>query len=196
MSNNSIKTSLVLLTAAALLAAITRKSKQSNKKKVAGQKQELKPPQAPEDGYCKERPKETNGFVLQQTMLRIKDPKVSLDFYSRVLGMRLIRSFHFPEAKFSLYFMGYIDETAMPKDDQERKAWLFQQPATLELTHNHGTENQPDFKYNNGNVEPHRGYGHIGIDVPDLFKASLISESHFVLYLLLSFVTNTFFLKT
>jgi len=104
-------------------------------------------------------------------MLRIKDPKASLDFFSRVLGMRLIRSMDFPEAKFSLYFMGYVDESQIPHDDTERNAWLFQQPATLELTYNYGTELLPDFKYNNGNVEPNRGFGHIGIDVPDVNQA-------------------------
>jgi len=133
----------------------------------------LTPAVADESGYCFSQPKETRGFILQQTMLRVKDPAKSLDFYSRVLGMRLVRSFEFPEAKFSLYFLGYVDESTIPKDDTERKAWLFQQPAMLELTHNHGTEEQPDFKYVSGNVEPHRGFGHIGIDVPNLDEVSL-----------------------
>lgn len=102
-------------------------------------------------------------------MLRVKDPKVSLDFYSRVLGMRLLKQLDFPEMKFSLYFMGYVDESAIPTDETERTRWLFQQPATLELTHNHGTE-ADDSKYHNGNSEP-RGFGHIGISVPDVYKA-------------------------
>jgi len=92
-----------------------------------------------------------------------------------VLGMRLIRSFDFPEAKFSLFFLGYINERDMPQDDKARKIWLFQQPATLELTYNYGTELQADFKYNNGNVEPNRGYGHIGIDVPDVASVSCLA---------------------
>ena len=117
------------------------------------------------EGYCKERPSETNDFIFQQTMYRIKDPKASLDFYSRILGMRLLAEKHFPEAKFSLYFMGYVDEKSIPKTEPERSAWLFQQPATLELTHNHGTESDPEFKgYHNGNADP-RGYGHIGLSV-------------------------------
>lgn len=41
----------------------------------------------------------------------------------------------------------------------------------LELTHNHGTENDPGFKYSNGNSDPGRGYGHIAITVDDVEKA-------------------------
>ena len=123
---------------------------------------------APPAGYCVTRDPATTGFILQQTMLRVKDPAISLDFYSRILGMRLLKQFDFPEMKFSLYFMGYVDEASIPSDPLESKKWLFQQPATLELTHNHGTETDPEFKgYHNGNSEP-RGFGHIGINVPDL----------------------------
>lgn len=39
--------------------------------------------------------------------------------------------------------------------------WMFQQPACLELTHNHGTEDDPDWQAHSGNAEP-KGYGHIG----------------------------------
>lgn len=42
----------------------------------------------------------------------------------------------------------------------------------LELTHNHGTESDPDFKgYASGNAEPGRGFGHIAISVDDIDKA-------------------------
>jgi len=122
------------------------------------------------EGYCQERDPATQGYILQQTMLRIKDPKASLDFYSRVLGMRLLKTFDFPEWKFTIYFMGYVNEEEIPQEEGERKKWLFQQPATLELTYNYGTEKDENFKYHNGNVEP-RGYGHIGINTPDVNKA-------------------------
>ena len=111
----------------------------------------------------------TAGFVLNQTMLRIKDPARTLPFYQDVLGMTLIERFDFPAMAFSLYFLGYPQETP-PADPAERARWLFDQPALLELTHNHGTEADPDFAHHNGNEEP-RGFGHIGISVPDVYAA-------------------------
>ncbi|XP_018013600.1 lactoylglutathione lyase [Hyalella azteca] len=110
-------------------------------------------------------------------MLRIKDPKLSLKFYTEVLGMRLLSKLDFPEMKFSLYFMGFEKEEDIPKDPEERKKWTFNQKATLELTHNWGTESDPNFTgYHNGNSEP-RGFGHIGIRVPDVDAASERFES-------------------
>ena len=118
---------------------------------------------------------ETADFVLNQTMLRIKDPAQSIPFYQDVLGMTLIEKFDFPEMEFALYFMGYPSE-AIPQDPASRAKWLFDQPALLELTHNYGTEDDPDFEHHNGNSEP-RGFGHIGISVPDVYAASERFES-------------------
>ncbi|XP_021766440.1 lactoylglutathione lyase isoform X1 [Chenopodium quinoa] len=113
----------------------------------------------------------TKGYIMQQTMFRIKDPKVSLDFYSRVLGMSLLKRLDFAEMKFSLYFMGYEDPSSAPSDPLDRTVWTFSKKATVELTHNWGTESDPEFKgYHNGNSEP-RGFGHIGITVDDTYKA-------------------------
>lgn len=117
----------------------------------------------------------TKDFVLNQTMLRIKDPAKSVDFYSDVLGMTLLERFDFPDMEFSLYFMGYPTED-IPEDRTERAKWVFDQPALLELTHNHGTENDDDFSYHDGNAEP-RGFGHIGISVPDVYAACQRFES-------------------
>ena len=111
----------------------------------------------------------TKDFVMNQTMLRIKDPQKSLDFYQQVLGMQLLEQFDFPEMDFSLYFVGY-PQGPIPKDKAERAKWVFEQPALLELTHNYGTEAQAEFSYHNGNEEP-RGFGHIGISVPDVYAA-------------------------
>ncbi|WVZ84199.1 hypothetical protein U9M48_031254 [Paspalum notatum var. saurae] len=113
----------------------------------------------------------TKGYFLQQTMLRVKDPKVSLDFYTRVMGMSLLKRLDFEELKFSLYFLGYEDVTSAPADRIKRTEWTFRQKATLELTHNWGTENDPEFKgYHNGNSDP-RGFGHIGVTVDDVYRA-------------------------
>jgi lactoylglutathione lyase len=113
----------------------------------------------------------TKGYFMQQAMLRVKDPKVSLDFYSRVLGMSLLKRLDFPEMKFSLYFMGYEDTASAPINPVERTVWTFGQKATIELTHNWGTESDPEFKgYHNGNSEP-LGFEKIGITVDDTYKA-------------------------
>jgi len=109
----------------------------------------------------------TEDFVFQQTMFRIKDAKKSLDFYTRILGMRLLKDLHFPDMKFSLYFLGFEPASSIPSDEKERTYWTFKQKATLELTHNWGTENDDTTKYHNGNSDP-RGFGHIGITVPDV----------------------------
>ncbi len=120
---------------------------------------------------CSMPDQSTKDFIMQQTMIRAKDPRKSLDFYTRVLGMRLLRNFDFPEMKFSLFFMGYCKEEDMPKDEAERIKWTFRQPATIELTYNYGTDVDGDFKgYHNGNKDP-KGFGHIGISVPDVEAA-------------------------
>jgi len=46
----------------------------------------------------------------------------------------------------------------------------------LELTHNHGAENDPSFSYSNGNADPGRGFGHIAISVDDVEKACVRFE--------------------
>ncbi|OQR77942.1 lactoylglutathione lyase-like [Tropilaelaps mercedesae] len=120
---------------------------------------------------CAAPTKATENFLFQQTMYRIKDPRVSLDFYTRILGMTLLRKADFPEMKFSLYFMGYENPADIPTDKKERSEWALSRKATLELTHNWGTETDATFQgYHNGNSEP-RGFGHIGIMVPDVAAA-------------------------
>src|SRR5690554_5338462 len=106
-------------------------------------------------------------------MLRIRDPQRSLSFYRDVLGMTLLDRFDFPEMRFSLYFLAYLPpgDEPQPADPRARAAHVFRQKATLELTHNWGTESDPDFAgYHDGNSEP-RGFGHIGIAVPDVEAA-------------------------
>ncbi|WP_372784638.1 lactoylglutathione lyase [Phenylobacterium sp.] len=104
--------------------------------------------------------------VLNQTMLRVRDPEPSVAFYRDLLGMTLLDRYDFPAMRFSLYFLGYPSSPG-PSDRSARVQWVFEQPALLELTHNWGTEADPYFAYHNGNTEP-RGFGHIGVSVPDV----------------------------
>ena len=126
------------------------------------------------EGLCEQPDAITARYRFTQTMLRIKDPAVSLDFYTRVLGLRLVRKLDFPEMKFSLYFLGCLDDDAakdIPEETHARSTWTFGREALLELTHNWGTEDDAAFSYHNGNQEP-RGFGHIGFTVPDVYAAS------------------------
>lgn len=84
---------------------------------------------------------------LLHTMLRVKDLERSLDFYTRLLGMKLLRRRDYPDGKYTLAFVGYGDES---------------DTAVIELTHNWGREED----YTIGT-----GYGHIAIGVPDVEAA-------------------------
>jgi lactoylglutathione lyase len=127
-------------------------------------------------------PEATRGFVFNHSMLRIKDPQVSLAFYSHVMGMRVLRKLDFPEMKFSLYFLHRaIEGEHAPTDAGERTAWTFAQRGILELTHNWGTETDPDFKYHDGNAQP-QGFGHICFSVPDLDAATAWFDENLVTF--------------
>ena len=114
----------------------------------------------------------TEEFIMNQTMMRIKDPDISLDFYVNVLGMTLIKKLDFPSMEFTLFFLGYLREEDKPVTDepQKRAEYAFSQKAMIELTHNWGTEKDDSFSYHDGNSDP-RGFGHIGITVPDVYAA-------------------------
>ena len=124
---------------------------------------------------------EKQNFSWQQTMLRVKDPKETLPFYQTLFGMQLIDLYHFPQMKFSLYFLATLPEGEIfnlePGTEEAHKyLWNFKGTA-LELTHNYGTEDDANFKHNNGNVEPHRGFGHIAFYIEDVYKACEELES-------------------
>ena len=83
---------------------------------------------------------------MLHTMLRVGNMQRSVDFYTKVLGMKLLRTTDRPEQKYSLAFVGYEDE---------------ERTAVLELTYNYGVE-----RYELGNA-----FGHIAIGVPDVKAA-------------------------
>ncbi len=83
---------------------------------------------------------------ILHTMLRVGDLQRSVDFYTCVLGMQLLRTTHRPEQKYSLAFVGYGDES---------------EHAVLELTYNDGVD-----RYELGTA-----YGHVAIAVPDAYAA-------------------------
>ncbi|KAI9482974.1 MAG: lactoylglutathione lyase [Benjaminiella poitrasii] len=114
-------------------------------------------------------------YVFNHTMIRVKDPQASIKFYTEVLGMKLITKHDFPENKFTLYFLAYLD--SIPEDEAEKKKLAFSISGVLELTHNWGTENQADFSYASGNKDPGRGFGHTAILVDNIEKACERFES-------------------
>ena len=85
-------------------------------------------------------------MMLLHTMLRVSDLSRSIDFYTRILGMNLLRTTERPEQKYSLAFVGFGKGNA---DGQ----------AEIELTYNHGVH-----QYELGTA-----YGHIALGVSDAY---------------------------
>jgi len=83
---------------------------------------------------------------ILHTMLRVGDMQRSIDFYTQVMGMQLLRTTDRPEQQYSLAFVGYGDE---------------KENAVLELTYNYGVD-----QYDLGG-----GFGHIAIAVDDAYAA-------------------------
>jgi len=110
---------------------------------------------------------ETANYKFNHTMLRIKDPNVSLPFYTNTIGMDLIEKLEFSD--FTLYFLAF-DHSGGKATDAEKKEGRRDREGILELTHNHGTETLDATPYHSGNSEP-RGFGHIALTVPDVEAA-------------------------
>jgi lactoylglutathione lyase len=83
---------------------------------------------------------------ILHTMVRVGDLQRSIDFYTQVLGMQLLRKTDYPGGRFTNAFVGYDDES---------------RTAVLELTHNWDTKS-----YDLGS-----GYGHVAIEVEDAYRA-------------------------
>ena len=88
---------------------------------------------------------DTSRYRLLHTMIRVLDLDKSIDFYTRLLGMKLLRKQEYPSGEFTLVFVGYGDEA---------------DETVIELTHNWGQK------------EPYalgEGFGHLAIGVPDIY---------------------------
>jgi len=83
---------------------------------------------------------------ILHTMLRVGDLERSIDFYTRVLKMRLLRRQDYPEGKFTLAFLGFGAES---------------EQAAIELTYNWGVTS----------YELGTGYGHLALEVDDVYSA-------------------------
>ncbi|MDR7090789.1 MULTISPECIES: lactoylglutathione lyase [Cellvibrio] len=81
---------------------------------------------------------------ILHTMLRVGNLQKSIDFYTQVLGMKLLRQHDYPEGKFTLAFIGYGDEASN---------------TVIELTYNYGVDH-----YDLG-----KGYGHIALGCDDVY---------------------------
>ena len=81
------------------------------------------------------------------TMLRVGNLQRSIDFYTHVLGMQVLRTSENPEYKYSLAFLGF--EGGNPAQ------------AEIELTYNWGVDS----------YELGTAYGHIALGVPDAYAA-------------------------
>ena len=87
------------------------------------------------------------GYQLLHTMIRVLDLEKSIDFYTRLLGMKLLRRKDYPTGEFTLAFVGYGDEA---------------DHTAIELTHNWGQK------------EPYAlgtAFGHLAVSVPDIYAA-------------------------
>ncbi|HEY5597356.1 MAG TPA: lactoylglutathione lyase [Kiloniellales bacterium] len=85
------------------------------------------------------------GFRLLHTMIRVRDLDKSIDFYTRHLGMKLLRRTDYPSGEFTLAFLGYGDEA---------------KSTVIELTHNWGRTEAYDLG---------TGFGHLAVGVPDIY---------------------------
>lgn len=93
-----------------------------------------------------------NGFRMMHTMIRVFDLEKSIEFYTELLGMKLLRKEDFPGGKFTLAFVGYGPEESN---------------SVVELTHNWDQ------------AEPYQigsGFGHLALGVNDIYAVCAALE--------------------
>lgn len=83
---------------------------------------------------------------MLHTMIRVGDLDRSIDFYTRLLGMTLLRRQDYPDGRFTLAFVGYGDEASN---------------TVIELTHN----------WDIASYDLGTGFGHLALGVPDIYGA-------------------------
>ncbi|MDF3073404.1 MAG: gloA [Alphaproteobacteria bacterium] len=88
---------------------------------------------------------DASGYRMLHTMIRVKDLDKSLDFYTRLMGMKVLRKRDVPGGKYSLAFVGYGEERSN---------------AVIELTYNWGKDD---------GYEMGTAFGHLAIGVPDAY---------------------------
>lgn len=93
------------------------------------------------------------GYRLSHTMIRVRDLKRSLHFYTQLLGMRVLRSTDYPSGQFTNAFIGYGDEAS---------------ETTIELTHN----------WDSRSYEMGSAWGHLAIEVPNVYEACTKLADH------------------
>jgi len=120
-------------------------------------------------------------YEFNHTMIRVKDPKPSLEFYEDILGMKLVSTLENEAGKFTLYFLAYVNEQdrAMlaTQDAAQKRIYATSRSGVLELTHNWGSEDDKDLSYASGNSNPGRGFGHTAIIVDNIDEACKRFES-------------------
>ena len=91
---------------------------------------------------------DTGGFALLHTMIRVRDLDRSIDFYTRHLGMKVLRHKDYPDGQFTNVFVGYGDEETH---------------TVVELTHNWDTAEPYDLG---------TGWVPLPIGVPDIYATA------------------------
>ena len=84
---------------------------------------------------------------ILHSMIRVAHLQRSIDFYTNILEMTLLRQKEYPEGRFTLAFLGYGDESTN---------------TVIELTHNWDTDH----------YEQGTGFGHLAVEVDDVYRAT------------------------